>query len=87
MHSFFKISRIKCIESLRQLLNGYDVVLAYLFGSVAEGFSAHDVNLALKLRSKEDFSIMVILISEIARALKVPENKVDIVDIEKAGLP
>ena len=84
-----KTSKKESLESLRQLLNKHDeVILAYLFGSVAEeGFSAHDIDLALKLESKDNLGTIASLTGEIARTLKVPEDKVDIVDIDRAGLP
>ena len=89
MTDSLKISRKESIESLRQLLSKHDeVILAYLFGSVAEeGFSVHDIDLALKLKTKDDFGITSILTEEIARLLKVPEDRIDIVNIDKAGLP
>lgn|GEM_PF-6050648 len=57
MTDTLKVFRREGIESLRQLLSKYDeVVLAYLFGSIAEeGFSAHDIDLALKLKTKRHF--------------------------------
>jgi len=84
-----KTSKKGSLESLRQLLSKHDeVILAYLFGSVAEeGFSARDIDLALKLESKDNLGTIASLTGEIARTLKVPEDKVDIVDIDRAGLP
>ncbi len=84
-----KIYKKESIESLRQLLGKHDeVILAYLFGSMVESdFSGHDVDLALKLRSKKDFDTLSILVGEVARILKVPEDKVDVVNIDRAGLP
>jgi len=84
-----KISRKESLESLRELLSKHDeVILAYLFGSIAEeGLSAHDIDLALKLESKDDLGTIATLTGEIARILKVPEDRVDIADIDKAGLP
>jgi len=84
-----KISEKESLESLRKLLGKHDeIILAYLFGSVAgEGFSAHDIDLALKLESKDYLGTIASLTGEIARILKVPEDRVDIVDIDKAGLP
>ncbi len=57
MTDTLKVFRREGIESLRQLLSKYDeVVLAYLFGSIAEeGFSTHDIDLALKLKTKRQF--------------------------------
>ena len=84
-----KTSKKGSLESLRQLLSKHDeVILAYLFGSVAEeGFSARDIDLALKLESKDNLGTIASLTGEIARTLKVPEDKEDIVDIDRAGLP
>jgi uncharacterized protein YutE (UPF0331/DUF86 family)/predicted nucleotidyltransferase len=84
-----KISKRESLESLRELLSKHDeVILAYLFGSTAEeGSSTHDIDLALKLESKNNFATIATLIGEIARTLKIPEDRVDIVDIDKAGLP
>jgi uncharacterized protein YutE (UPF0331/DUF86 family)/predicted nucleotidyltransferase len=84
-----KVSRRESLESLRQLLSQHgEVVLAYLFGSVAEGgLSAHDVDLALKLESEDSSDAIATLTGEIAKILKISEDRVDIVDIDKAGLP
>jgi len=84
-----KTSKKESLESLRQLLSKHDeVILVYLFGSVAgEGFGARDIDLALKLESKDNLGTIASLTGEIARTLKVPEDKVDIVDIDRAGLP
>lgn len=84
-----KISRGESLGSLREFISKHEeVILAYLFGSIAEeGFSAHDIDLALKLESKDNLGTIATLTGEIARILEVPEDRVDIVDIEKAGLP
>lgn len=84
-----KISRKESLESLRELLSKHDeVILAYLFGSMAEeGFSAHDIDLALKLESQDSLGVMATITGEIARILKVPEDRVDIVDVDRADLP
>jgi len=84
-----KTSKKGSLESLRQLLSKHDeVILVYLFGSVAgEGFGTRDIDLALKLESKDNLGTIASLTGEIARTLKVPEDKVDIVDIDRAGLP
>lgn len=84
-----KISRKESLERLLELLSKNDeVILAYLFGSIAEeGFSAHDIDLALKLESKDNLGTIATLTGEIARVLKVPEDRVDIVDIDEAVLP
>lgn len=85
----FKVSRKKALESLWGFLDKRDeVILAYVFGSVAEeGFSGHDVDLALKLESEDNVGVIAALTGEIARLLKIPEDRVDIVDIDKASLP
>jgi len=83
-----KISRKENLESLLDLLSKNDeVILAYLFGSITEGFSTHDIDIALKLESHDDLGSIATLTGEIAKILKVPEDRVDIVDIDKAGLP
>lgn len=65
-----------------------EVVLTYLFSSlVEEGFSVYGINLALKLRFKDYFSVISTLIGEVARVLGVPEDKVGVVGIDKASLP
>lgn len=83
-----KISKKESLESLRELLSKHDeVLLAYLFGSTAkEGISAHDVDLALKLDSKDNLGSILSLIGEISRVLNIPEDRVDIVDMDKASL-
>lgn len=73
---------------LKELLSEYDeVILAYLFGSAAEeGVSVHDVDIALKLESNDSFSDILRLTGGISRALKVSEDRVDVIDIDKASL-
>jgi len=82
------LSRKQDLESIRELLNKQDeVVLAYLFGSVAkEGFSSHDIDLALMLEADDKLSIVASLTEKISRMLNIPEDKVDIVDIDDANL-
>ncbi len=84
-----KTSRKGRLEALQELFSKRDeVILAYLFGSVAEeSFSAHDIDVALKLESEDNLGTIATLTGEIAKILKVPEDRVDIVDIDKAGLP
>lgn len=79
---------VEDLQFLRKLLSEHDeVVLAYLFGSAAkEGFSGHDVDLAVVLRCEDKLGSIASLIGEVSRALNVPEDKVDILDIDRAGL-
>ena len=89
MTSVFRISGKGHLESIRELLSEHDeVILAYLFGSLAhEGFSAHDIDLALELESNDSLGSIASLVGEISRTLNIPEDRVDIVDIDKASPP
>jgi len=65
----------------------HDVLLAYLFGSVArKGVSLHDLDLALLLRGDDKLSIMGDILMALSRALGVDEEKVNVVDLERADL-
>ncbi len=76
-------------ESLLQVLKGVvakfsDVQLAYLFGSYAEGraMPASDLDIAVLTRKN---GIIPYLTAEISNALKIPEEKIAILNIEDAA--
>jgi uncharacterized protein YutE (UPF0331/DUF86 family)/predicted nucleotidyltransferase len=62
-----------------------DVEVAILFGSIArDGFSGHDVDIAIKL-SRENLLDLGYIVSQVAEALGVNEDQVDVVSISQCG--
>lgn len=72
------------------LLNRKDVLLGYVFGSLAsKGRSVHDIDVAVLLDSEEPkrrFDSLADLTVELSRAIGVREDRVDVIDINNAPL-
>lgn len=78
----------KVLPVLRDvLLKHKDVEVAIIFGSIVEkGASHHDIDLAVKFsRRKGDLLTVGGLVADIAEALRISEDVIDIVDLERAG--
>lgn len=79
---------MKCMRVV--LGNKKEVLLAYLFGSVAsKGCSLHDVDLAVLLKAKnarERIKTLADITVEASKALRVNEEKVNLVDMEDAPI-
>jgi len=77
---------VERVEELRRrLLDDDNVLLAYIFGSwvKAEAWSGSDVDVAVLLRDNSWRSVSR-LMGEVAEALKVSVDKVDLVDLSRA---
>ena len=71
----------RLLERLRRVFTKYpEVLIAYLYGSYAKGkeSSLSDIDIAIIMKNKENF---VNLLADIARELKIPEDKVSITDL------
>jgi uncharacterized protein YutE (UPF0331/DUF86 family)/predicted nucleotidyltransferase len=71
----------RLLERLRRIFTKYpEVLIAYLYGSYAKGkeSSLSDIDIAIIMKNKENF---VNLLADIARELKIPEDKVSITDL------
>jgi uncharacterized protein YutE (UPF0331/DUF86 family) len=75
------------IERLKRALSGVEgLVFAALFGStVKRGFSTHDIDIAVKA-SKDKYEVMVKVKEVVSRELKICEDIVDIVDVDRADV-
>ncbi len=77
------------IERLREVLGKYpQVVFLAIIGSLAKrGYTVHDVDIAVKVCDKErKYDILAELVAEIATVLGVPEELIDVVDLDRADL-
>jgi len=71
----------RLLERLRRIFTKYpEVLIAYLYGSYAKGKESplSDIDIAIIMKNKENF---VNLLADIARELKIPEDKVSITDL------
>ena len=86
-----RIAAEKCevVERLKRLFPRCShVKLALLFGSVArEGRSFHDVDVAVKFSRPASLMDFGEVAAMIARELGVSEDRVDVVDLDRASLP
>lgn len=85
------LERDSVVKALREALEGRDrVVSAYLFGSVArESLSTHDVDVALVLDGRDRGGracFLGCLVSDLAKALGVNEDMVNVADLREADL-
>ncbi|MCE4613578.1 MAG: DUF86 domain-containing protein [Desulfurococcales archaeon] len=62
-----------------------EVVFLAVVRSVARrGFSAHDIDVAVKLSGGRKYDVLARLAAEISRELGVPDDRVDIIDLDRA---
>ena len=67
--------------------NVEDVEFMALFGSlIVRGETYHDVDVAVKVKSDDKYSVFCRLVERLAGALSVPEERIDIVDLDRADL-
>ncbi len=88
--TFIELSSDK-VEKLKEVVNRYpEITFLAIIGSLAKrGFSTHDVDIAVKVCSRdrnEKYDILVALVSEIAIVLNVPGEHIDIIDLDRADL-
>lgn len=76
------------LEKASQVLSRLEEVeLAVLFGSAAKGGSPHDVDLAIAVKPGVDkLRVLSGVVLAFARALGMPEDRVDVVDLDRAGI-
>lgn len=76
------------VERARKVLDGFsDVKFAALFGSlVIRGETYHDVDVALKVDCEDKYEVICRVVEGLARALKLQEECIDVVDLDRAGL-
>jgi len=75
------------LPQLRRALKGIrGLRLAYLFGSLAEGASTHDIDIAFLAEEEGKLRVISELVARISRALGVPEDKIDLLDLETADI-
>jgi len=77
----------RLIKTVREVLEADEnVLLAYLFGSCVEGYlmPLSDVDVALLLKD-EDLGKHSGLLSELAKALKITEDRIDVANLSKAS--
>ena len=60
--------------------------LAYLFGSLARGEGARDVDLAVLADEGQELHVLSEVVRRVSRTLGIPEEKVDVVNLRKADL-
>jgi len=77
------------VEGLREIARKHpEVIFLAITGSVArKGYSEHDVDVAVKLgvdSKPRKYDVLAALISEISSILCVPEESVDIIDLDRA---
>ena len=78
---------IKIVDELRKLLRcEEDIKLLYLFGSRAVGAESPLSDLDLAFLSDDGLEAQLKLIKVVSRALNIPEDRVDVVDLSKAPL-
>ncbi len=84
-----RAERSEVVERLKRIFSERsDVELAILFGSVARrGLSLHDVDVAVKLSRPASLMELGELTAMIARELGIREDFVDVVDLDRVGLP
>lgn len=75
----------KLILSLRDVITKFeDIQLAYLFGSYAEDRATQlsDLDIAILTRSRKTIPFLT---AKLSKTLEIPEDKISILDIEKAS--
>jgi uncharacterized protein YutE (UPF0331/DUF86 family)/predicted nucleotidyltransferase len=74
------------LPMLKRLLEGFEVVeVAVVFGSIVrDGFSTHDIDMALKLK-RSDLLEVGYIITQIAKALHVNEDHIDVTLLDQAN--
>ncbi|MEN2974189.1 MAG: nucleotidyltransferase domain-containing protein [Candidatus Caldarchaeales archaeon] len=79
-------SNDEVVSDLKKVLSRFDDVrLAYLFGSYAEGreMPISDLDIAILTRDRKVISYLT---AEISKTLKIPEEKISIIDIDEAAV-
>jgi len=83
-----RISR-ESLERLRELADKHpEVAFLAVTGSVARrGFSVHDVDIAVKLSEAPNrYGALASILTSVSRALGVPEECIDLVDLDRADV-
>jgi len=77
------------LEKLRELASKHpEVAFLAITGSIARrGFSVHDVDVAVKLSEAPDrYGALASILTGVSRALGVPEDCIDLIDLDRAGV-
>ncbi len=77
------------IEKIKDVVKDLDgLAFLAIIGSIASrGFSIHDVDLAVKvLEGWDKLDVICKLVLRLSEALKVPEDRIDVIDLDKADL-
>ena len=76
------------LEELKDVVNRFPKIrFAALIGSIAsKGYSRHDIDIAVKVEGDEKYRILCRFIEELSDALGINEDKLDIIDIDRADL-
>jgi len=83
-----RISR-ESLEKLRELAGKHpEVAFLAITGSIARrGFSVHDVDVAVKLSGAPDrYGALASILADVSRALGVPEECIDLIDLDRADV-
>jgi len=75
------------VERLKSVAGKHpEVVFLAVTGSIARrGFSSHDVDIAVKLcGASGKYDVLAELVGEISEALSVPEEYIDVIDLDRA---
>lgn len=81
------LKKEKVIEELKELVSNYpEIEFLALIGSLArKGYSAHDIDVAVKVTNGfNKYGILAELIAEMSKRLNVPEDRIDIIDLDRA---
>jgi len=78
----------RAIERLRERLGRVrGLAFAAIIGSVARrGYSHHDVDVAVKARAEDKYSVLLDVLDAVSEALGVSADRVDLVDLDRADL-
>ena len=76
------------VRVLKRALEGVPGLrLAYLFGSLTRGEKARDVDLAILADEGQELHVVSEVVRRVSRALGIPEEKVDVVNLRRTDLP
>ncbi len=85
MVSRLKVKPAEAIEIVKEAISGFEEIkLAYLFGSYAEDRAtpASDIDIAILTEQQETISRLT---AELSKALKVPEEKLSVLNLENSS--
>ncbi|MGC8983312.1 MAG: type VII toxin-antitoxin system HepT family RNase toxin, partial [Desulfurococcaceae archaeon] len=76
------------VASLREALSGIDgLEFAALFGSiVSRGESPHDIDIAVKASHSKKYEVLCKVVEVVSRVAGISEERVDVVDLDRADL-